>query len=150
MNPIRYAAFPAKRKLKMSDCHIWLGVARSKKRGFAGDPPHLRKLIAGGIMHRGFSLIDVLQPCVTFNHVNTNDYYKPRVYKLEEDKGYDNENRIIAYERAWQWGDRIPIGLFYTEDRPTYEDEVATIKDMPLVKRPVADVDITKTMEQFM
>lgn len=119
-------------------------------RGFAGDAPHLRKLIADGMAHKGFALVDVLQPCVTFNYVNTFDFYKQRVYKLEEDKGYDPENKAAAYERAVEWGERIPIGLFYREKRPTYEDEVVTIRDMPLYKRPVAGVDITKTMDQFM
>jgi 2-oxoglutarate ferredoxin oxidoreductase subunit beta len=119
-------------------------------RGFAGDPPHLRQLITAAIAHKGFALIDVLQPCVTFNHVNTNDYYKHRVYKLEDDGEYDYEDKAAAFERAGEWGDRIPIGLFYKMSRPTYEDEVVTIKDMPLVKRPVAGVDITQLMEQFM
>lgn len=117
-------------------------------RGFAGDPPHLRKLIAGAIAHKGFALVDVLQPCVTFNHVNTNTFYKERLYRLEEAE-HDMGNRIAAYERGLEWGDRIPIGLFLRERRPTYEDEVATIKNMPLVKRPVEGVDITGTMEQF-
>ncbi|MDF1557121.1 MAG: thiamine pyrophosphate-dependent enzyme [ANME-2 cluster archaeon] len=118
-------------------------------RGFAGDPPHLKKLITDGIAHKGFALIDILQPCITFNHVNTNAFYKERVFKLEEDKNYDPGDKMAAYERALEWGDRIPIGLFYKEVRPTYEDEVQTIKDMPLVKKAVRGVDITKTLEQF-
>jgi 2-oxoglutarate ferredoxin oxidoreductase subunit beta len=118
-------------------------------RGFAGDPQHLRKLITGGIAHKGFALVDVLQPCITFNHVNTNAFYKERVYKLEEEEDYDPGDRPAAYERALEWGNRIPIGLFYKESRPTYEDEVVTIQDMPLVKRPVEGTDISKTMEMF-
>jgi 2-oxoglutarate ferredoxin oxidoreductase subunit beta len=118
-------------------------------RGFAGDPPHLRKLITDAIHHKGFSLIDVFQPCVTFNHVNTNDFYKKRVYHLE-DEGYDPMDKSAAYQRVVEWNDRVPTGLFYKEERPTYEDEVFTIRDMPLVKRDVKGVDITKTMEQFM
>lgn len=119
-------------------------------RGFAGDPPHLKKLIADGIAHRGFALVDVLQPCITFNHVNTNVFYKERVYKLEEDENYDPADKMAAYERALEWGERIPIGLFYKESRPTYEDEVVTIQDMPLVNRPAEGVDITNTLEQFL
>ncbi|MCL7413776.1 MAG: 2-oxoacid:ferredoxin oxidoreductase subunit beta [ANME-2 cluster archaeon] len=119
-------------------------------RGFAGDPPHLRKLIADAMAHKGFALVDVLQPCITFNHANTNAFYKERVYKLEDETGYDPGDRQAAYERALEWGERIPIGLFYRESRPTYEDEVVTLKDMPLVKRPIKGVDITKTLEQFL
>ncbi|MCL7416030.1 MAG: thiamine pyrophosphate-dependent enzyme [ANME-2 cluster archaeon] len=118
-------------------------------RGFAGDPLHLKKLITDGIAHKGFALIDILQPCITFNHVNTNTFYKEKVYKLEEDGNYDPGDKMAAYERALEWGDRIPIGLFYKEVRSTYEDEVETIKDMTLVKRAVTGVDITKTLEQF-
>ena len=54
-------------------------------RGFSGDPDHLAQLIAGGIAHRGFALIDVFSPCVTYNKVNTYPWFKQRVYKLEEE-----------------------------------------------------------------
>src|SRR6185503_16313764 len=58
-------------------------------RGFSGEPKQLTKLIAGAIAHKGFSLIDVFSPCVTFNKINTYPWFKERVYKLEDDPGYD-------------------------------------------------------------
>jgi 2-oxoglutarate ferredoxin oxidoreductase subunit beta len=96
-------------------------------RGFAGDPRHMAALIAEGIKHRGYSLIDVLQPCVTFNRVNTYDWYRSRVYKLDE--GYDPTRIDLAREKALEWEERIPIGVIYRNDsQPTYEDQVLPLK----------------------
>lgn len=93
-------------------------------RGFSGDVPHLAALIKEAISHRGFALIDVLSPCVTFNKVNTYDWFRARVYKLEGHYGY-----LEAYKKALEWPTldpigKIPIGLFYKAERPTYEGEV--------------------------
>ena len=91
-------------------------------RGFAGEPKHLAELIAQGIQHRGYALIDVLQPCVTFNRVNTYSWYRQRVYHLEDD-GYDPSDRDAAWEKAHEWEERIPLGVLYRmEGQPTYED----------------------------
>ncbi|GAF95504.1 unnamed protein product, partial [marine sediment metagenome] len=72
-------------------------------RGFAGDVNHLSQLIMQGVQHQGFALIDVLQPCPTFNHKNTYAWYRERVYKLEEN-GYDPGNKLAAFEKAQEWG----------------------------------------------
>ena len=93
-------------------------------RGFAGDVDHLAGLIKRGIQHRGFSLIDILQPCVSFNHRNTHAWYRERVYKLEE-TAYNAADRTAAMGRCEEWGDRIPIGIMYQQDRPALEDEAA-------------------------
>jgi 2-oxoglutarate ferredoxin oxidoreductase subunit beta len=106
-------------------------------RGFSGEPNHMADLIAGGIQHKGFALIDVFSPCVTYNKVNTYAYFKKRVYKLEEDAGYDSNNVKAAMERCQEWGDRIPIGLLYKDDQPTYEDSEAVFKKGPLTQQPV-------------
>lgn len=96
-------------------------------RGFAGEPKHLAELIAQGIQHRGYALIDVLQPCVTFNRVNTYSWYRQRVYHLE-DEGYDPSDRDAAWEKAHEWEERIPLGVLYRmEGQPTYEDQVKAL-----------------------
>jgi 2-oxoglutarate ferredoxin oxidoreductase subunit beta len=102
-------------------------------RGFSGEPKHLTKLTAAAIAHRGFSLIDVFSPCVTFNKVNTYPWFKERVYKLEEEKGYDPTNQMAALQKALEFGSRIPIGCLYQADRPTYEDSEPVLKKGPLV-----------------
>jgi 2-oxoglutarate ferredoxin oxidoreductase subunit beta len=96
-------------------------------RAFAGDPKHMSQVIAAGITHRGYSLIDVLQPCVTFNRVNTYDWYRSRVYKLDET--YDPGDIDTAYAKAHEWEERIPLGVIYRrDDMPTYEDQVQPLE----------------------
>lgn len=119
-------------------------------RGFAGEVKHLAELIVQGIKHRGFSFIDVLQPCTSFNKVNTYDWYKERIYKLEEEKEYDPASLDQATKKALEWGERIPIGLFYKAEKPTYEDEMPQLKNGPVVKQEISERDIEGLMEEFL
>jgi 2-oxoglutarate ferredoxin oxidoreductase subunit beta len=106
-------------------------------RGFSGEQKQLTKLVTAAIAHRGFSLVDVFSPCVTFNTVNTYPWFKERIYKLEDDKGYDPSNLMGAMEKSLEWGSRIPIGLLYKHDKPTYEDTEPVLKQGPLVEQPL-------------
>jgi 2-oxoglutarate ferredoxin oxidoreductase subunit beta len=117
-------------------------------RGFAGDPRHLQGLIVEAVKHRGFGYIDVFQPCVTFNYLNTYQWFRERLYKLEEG-GYDNTDRQKALEKSFEWGDHIPIGIFYKEDRPTYLDALPHVKEKSLVKMPIENVDISSLIESM-
>ena len=113
------------------------GGATFIARAFAGEPKHLAQLIAAGIQHRGYALIDVLQPCVTFNRVNTYDWYRQRIYHLE-DQDYDPTDREAAWAKAHEWEERIPLGIVYrAEGLPTYEDQVATLRGGSPVTRLV-------------
>ena len=104
-------------------------------RAFAGKPKHVAQMIAEGIQHRGYALIDVLQPCVTFNRVNTYDWYRKRVYHLEEVE-YDPTNREAAWLKAHEWEERIPLGVLYRMDGlPTYEDQVKALEGGSPVSR---------------
>jgi 2-oxoglutarate ferredoxin oxidoreductase subunit beta len=118
-------------------------------RGFSGDMFHLKSLIVEAIKHRGFAFIDVFQPCVTFNYLNTYDWFRQRVYKLE-DEGHDVTDRKKALEKALEWGDRIPIGIFYNKERPTYRDNLPHLKDAQLTKVPTENVDVTSTLNEMM
>jgi 2-oxoglutarate ferredoxin oxidoreductase subunit beta len=118
-------------------------------RGFSGDMFHLKNLIVEAIKHRGFAFIDVFQPCVTFNYLNTYDWFRQRVYKLEEE-GHDVTDRKKALEKAFEWGDRIPIGIFYNKERPTYRDNLPHLKDAQLTKVPTKNVDVTSTINEMM
>jgi 2-oxoglutarate/2-oxoacid ferredoxin oxidoreductase subunit beta len=102
-------------------------------RAYAGDPEHLKGLIKEAVHHDGFSLVDILQPCVTFNRVNTYAWYGERVYHVETD--YDPENRVEAFRRALEWGDRIPLGVIYRNRRPAFEARVPVIRETPLVEQ---------------
>jgi 2-oxoglutarate ferredoxin oxidoreductase subunit beta len=118
-------------------------------RGFAFDMNHLKALIVNGIKHKGFALIDVLQPCVTYNRINTADWYKQRVYKLEE-SGHNPNDRTAALAKAEEWGDRIPIGLFYKAEKPTYEDGLPQIAGKPLVEHDISNVDIKPLLNKYL
>ncbi|MBW2987771.1 2-oxoacid:ferredoxin oxidoreductase subunit beta [Candidatus Woesearchaeota archaeon] len=117
-------------------------------RGYAGDTEHLASLIVSAVKHKGFSLIDVLQPCVTFNKKNTFDWFKKRVYKL--DKKYDPSNKEESYKKAGEWGRKIPIGIIYKEKKPTYSDELIQIKRQPLVMHNINNVSIKSLQEELM
>lgn len=103
-------------------------------RGFSGKIDHLSGLIQTAINHKGFSLVDVLQPCVSFNKVNTFGWYNQRCYTLPDD--YDATNRESALKKASEWGERIPIGIIYQNQRPVYEDHYPFIMKGPAAKRP--------------
>ena len=128
-------------------------------RGFAGDIEHLSKLIQTAIQHKGFSLVDVLQPCISFNRVNTFAWYRDRVYKLEDD--YDPTDKITAFQKSQgcslrspttssYGGDKIPIGVICKHARPTYEEQTPALKDGPLFKAEVDYKLLDNLLEEFM
>jgi 2-oxoglutarate ferredoxin oxidoreductase subunit beta len=118
-------------------------------RGFAGDVEHLSRLLKAGIEHRGFALIDILQPCVSFNHQNTFQWYKQRVYKLEDEEGYNAGDKSAAFEKSQEWGDRIPIGVIYKKDRPVFEEQFQALKTAPLVKQGIDPLKFEKLLDKF-
>ncbi len=91
------------------------------------------KLIEEGVDTPGFSLIDVLQPCVSFNHTNTYEWYNDRVYQLGS--SYDPTDKSKAYKKSSEWGNKIPIGVIYKNSRKTYLENYMKPKDLPLIKR---------------
>jgi 2-oxoglutarate ferredoxin oxidoreductase subunit beta len=103
-------------------------------RGFAGDTKGLADLIAQALEHTGYALVDILQPCVTFNRKNTYDWYRERIYDLQE-AGHDPGDRVAAFAKALEWGDRIPLGVFYQTRRPSYEEQVAGLQQGPVATR---------------
>jgi 2-oxoglutarate ferredoxin oxidoreductase subunit beta len=100
-------------------------------RAFTGDADHLKTLMVAALNHKGFALIDILQPCVTFNKVNTYQWYRERVYHIEPD--YNPEDRLAAFSRALEWGDRIPIGIIYRNKRAPFEERVPALASRELV-----------------
>ncbi|MFQ5931999.1 MAG: 2-oxoacid:ferredoxin oxidoreductase subunit beta [Nitrospiraceae bacterium] len=80
-------------------------------RGYSGDIRHMTELMKKAIQHKGFALVDIFSPCVTFNHDNGHAFFKDRVKKLE-DEGHDPGDWKAACEKAMMWGDTIYTGLF--------------------------------------
>lgn len=103
-------------------------------RTFAGNKQHMARIFKEAIKHRGYALVDVLQPCIIFNRLNTYNWYKARVFDVEEE-GHDRRDRSAAWELAQMWGDRIPMGVLYQDERPIYEDQEVALSNGPLVKR---------------
>ncbi len=118
-------------------------------RGFAGEIDHLADLIKAGIEHKGFALIDILQPCVSFNRVNTFKWYSDRVYKTNTDSAYDTEDRLTAFQKAQEWGDKIPIGIIYRHQRPALEEQIPAISGQPLIGQQTNPKVFTELLESF-
>ncbi len=91
-------------------------------RGFAGEPEKLTEILKEAITWKGLAIVDVLQPCVTFNKINTYDWYKKRVYYLPEN--FDCSNKKEAFNKALEWGDKIPLGIFYKEQKPIFQEKL--------------------------
>ncbi len=117
-------------------------------RGFSGDVKQLADLVAKGIQHKGFALVDVFSPCVTYNKINTFDFFRQRVYKLES-AGHNPADLVAAWQRSLEWGDKIPIGLFYETDRPTYEDLEEVLSAGPLALQPAGLHGKEKLLDEF-
>jgi len=116
-------------------------------RAYAYDTKHLKEIIKQAILHKGLAFVDVLQPCPTYNDINTKEWYggedrvdpqtgkpKPRLYKLDEagydplvhDSSEDFSKKVAAIEKAQEWGDRIPIGVFYkSEFVTTFQERIS-------------------------
>ena len=106
-----------------------VGGATYVARAFSGKQKHMVEMIKGAIQHKGFSLVDVFSPCVTYNKDNTYQWFNPRVKVLEE-MGHDPSDRHKAIDRGYQWGDEIPIGLFWRRaDLPALEELEPVLHD---------------------
>jgi len=119
-------------------------------RSFSGDKEHLVKTLKEAINYKGYALIDVLQPCVVFNHVNTFGWYKKRVYDLAA-TDYQSNDKMEAIKKSMEWGDGgIPIGVIYKEDRETYTDKIDYLREgPPLVDRKWEPQEAEKFMDDF-
>jgi 2-oxoglutarate ferredoxin oxidoreductase subunit beta len=100
--------------------------------GFSSWQPQLASLIQKGIEHPGFSLINVISPCVTYNKVNTYDWYKQSLQNLDNDPDYVPNDRTKALARL-HVTDELVTGLIYQEESTPYEDLIPGFKDTPLV-----------------
>jgi len=113
-------------------------------RAFSGDTEHLINIMKQAILYEGYAIVDILQPCVSFNKVNTFSYYKSRVYHLEED--YDSSNKILALQKSMEFDNQIPIGVIYKEIKPTFHQKNKVLSQgIPLLDNKT-DVEIVKKL----
>lgn len=114
-------------------------------RGFAGDMPHLTKIMVAAVKHPGFSFVEVLQPCVTFNKLNTYDWFRQRIKKLETPTRDMMEGIKIA-----QWTDSdIHIGILYQNNRPAFHTQIPELQAGTLYETTGKKRDISKLLENF-
>ena len=104
-------------------------------RGFSGDSDHLAGIIAKAVAHQGFSLVDILQPCVSFNKVNTFSWYKERVFDANEG-GHDPTDFVAALDLCQNHGEKIPLGVFYEKQGPWFPEGAAALAMGPLREQP--------------
>jgi len=102
-------------------------------RGYAADPEFTSDLMLQAIRFPGFALVDILQPCVTFNKRNTYQWYGKMVYKLPPDR--DVTDREKALTLAFEWEERIPLGVLYRKEKPTFEQLHPQVPGPPLFER---------------
>src|SRR6266403_1235967 len=122
-----------------------VGGATYVARGFSAKQKHLIEMMKGAIMHKGFSLVDVFSPCVTYNKDNTYQWFTPRC-KILEEQGHDPSDFHTALTKGYLWGDEIPIGLFWKRtDLPALEDLEPVLHDG---KGPLAFRKLGITNEQ--
>jgi 2-oxoglutarate ferredoxin oxidoreductase subunit beta len=100
-------------------------------RAYAGQKEHLVKIMKEAIKYEGYALVDILQPCISFNKLNTYKWYNDRVYILDDT--YDYTNKVNAMEKSQEWGDSIPLGTIYKEPQKTYLDHYKFAQETPLV-----------------
>ncbi len=105
---------------------------------FSSDLKELTSLIEQGINHKGFSLINVFSPCVTFNKVNTYEWFKENITKLDSIEDYDPANRTQAVNTLMDH-DGLVTGLIYqNKERPSYEQLVNGFSETGLVKQNIS------------
>lgn len=118
-------------------------------RCFSGETEHLKEVMKEALQFPGYALVDILQPCVSFNKLNTFAWYKKRVTTLSD---HDPTDRHEAVKLARQWGDEIPIGIFYRESEPspTFEAQIPALEGKPLAFRPFSPGSVQRAQDEFM
>lgn len=117
-------------------------------RCYAGDIPQLVDLIIKANKHQGFAVIQVLQPCVTFNKEYSHIFYQKNIYQLPS--SYDPTNKQRAFEKLMEWGiGQIPVGIFYQVEQPTYEKQIPQIQKKSLVKQGPKKRDVNRLFQKY-
>lgn len=118
-------------------------------RGFAGDLEQLAELIVAAVRHRGFGLVDVLQPCVSFNRFNTWQWYRDRVRPVGS--AHDPTDLDAAFRLALEWpgasDESIPTGIIYRTERPVHEEAFPALRER--AKRAGGERRLAELAEEF-
>jgi 2-oxoglutarate ferredoxin oxidoreductase subunit beta len=117
-------------------------------REYASHIPQLAELMIKANEHKGFSIIDVLQPCVSFNELYTHEFYQANTYYLDET--FDKSNKEQAFQKSLEWGEKkIPLGIFYESQLPSYESQIPQISEKSLIETDAVKKDILETLQKY-
>jgi 2-oxoglutarate ferredoxin oxidoreductase subunit beta len=116
-------------------------------RGYAGYGDHLVELIKAALRNPGFSLVDILQPCVSFDQKHTYAWYQERVYQIDEH--YNPEDKSAAFQKSEEWGDTIPLGVLFKKERPAYEKLHPALQHGPLLSQMTDTAALEKVLDEF-
>ena len=113
-------------------------------RGYAGDLPGLTAILKAAMEHKGAAVVDILQPCVIFNKVETYQFYNERVEK--SDVMFDTREEAHAFITQAQ--EKIPTGVFYREEKETYEEHLPQLDKKSLADYDIEDIDVRGFLEE--
>ncbi|MDF2589645.1 MAG: 2-oxoacid ferredoxin oxidoreductase [Anaerocolumna sp.] len=117
-------------------------------RAFSGDTENLVSIMKQAISYKGYALVDILQPCTSFNKINTFSYYKSRVYHLDEN--YDPSDKLSAITKAMEFDEKIPLGIIYKEEKQSFHEKNVTLKaGVPLIDKKYNPKDVQKIIAEF-
>ena len=117
-------------------------------RTYSGDIKHFKATLKAAVAHKGYAIVDVMQTCISFNKINTHQWYKERITHIDET--HDTSDKAVAYLLAQQFGDEgVPLGIFYQdESKPTYMERLIQV-DEPLVTYERDDQMIKDIIKSF-
>lgn len=118
--------------------------------GFSGDIKGLISMIEQGIQHKGFSLINIFSPCVTYNKINTYDFFKESITHVDEDPNYDPSNMGIAMQKIIETQGML-TGVIYKDELPSYTDQISGFDKRPIVRQDLhlPSDEFEKMLEEF-
>mgnify|MGYP001582506536 FL=1 len=117
-------------------------------RVYSGDLPRLTEMLVKANKHKGFAVVQVLQPCVTFNKEYSHIFFQENIYQLDEK--HNIKDKRAAFAKTLEWGiKQIPVGVFYEASEPTCEEQTLQIKDKTLVEMPIKKRDIDELLKFY-
>lgn len=117
-------------------------------RCYASDTKHVTELMIKASEHNGVAVVDILQPCITFNKQFTHEFFQNNIYHLDE--SYNKNDKMAAFAKAQEFGEKqIPVGILYEEEKLSYEDQFTHLEGQPLINVPVNDRDLNRLFEKY-
>ncbi|GAA0368731.1 2-oxoacid:ferredoxin oxidoreductase subunit beta [Bacillus horti] len=118
--------------------------------GFSGDLKGIVSMIEQGMQHNGFSLINIFSPCVTYNKINSYDFFKENIVKLEDEEGYDSSNLGMAMQKVIETNGML-TGVIYQDQEPSFTDQIPNFDQNPIVHQDLhlTSAALTELVEEF-